>query len=116
MSKLLADAGAAVAINYVSNEQATRDTMDAIAAAGGRANVVQGDVARGADIDRIVAEVEGALGPVDVLVAHAGAGKRLPIEETTETDFVDTLQNNLTSAFLCSQAVLPGMRERKGAA
>ncbi len=113
VSKLLAEAGAAVAINYVSNEQAARDTMDAIAAAGGRAHVVQGDVARGADVDHMVAEVEGALGPVDVLVANAGAGKRLPIEETTEADFVDTLQNNLTSAFLCSQAVLPGMRERK---
>ena len=36
VSKLLAEAGAAVAINYVSNEQAARDTMDTIAAAGAR--------------------------------------------------------------------------------
>jgi 3-oxoacyl-[acyl-carrier protein] reductase len=113
VSRLLAEAGAEVAVNYVSNAQAANDTAAAIEAAGGKALVVQGDVSVGDDVTRMVADVEAALGPVDILVANAGAGKRLAIEDTTEADFVETLQNNLTSAFLCSQAVLPGMRERK---
>ncbi len=112
-SRVLAEAGAAVAVNYVANEQAARDTAAAIEAAGGRAFVVQGDVSVGDDVTRMVGEVEVALGPIDILVANAGMGRRLDIEDTTEADFNETLQANLTTAFLCAQAVLPGMRERK---
>lgn len=113
VSKALADAGAAIAVNYVSNEQAARETAMAIEAADGQAFVVQGDVSIGDDVTRMIGDVEAALGPVDILVANAGAGTRLAIEETTEDDFNGALQTNLTSAFLCTQAVLPGMRERK---
>lgn len=54
--------------------------------------------------------VEEHLGPIDILVANAGVSQRQEMEETTEEDFNMILKANLTSAFLCSQAVIPGMR------
>ncbi|MEP4886899.1 MAG: SDR family NAD(P)-dependent oxidoreductase [Alphaproteobacteria bacterium] len=113
ISHALAAAGAVVAVNYVSNADAARDTVAAIEAAGGRAAAVQGDVTENDDVLRMVSDAETALGPIDILVANAGVGVHQSIEETTEVDFNLGLQSNLTSAFLCSQAVLPGMRERK---
>tara|TARA_R110002110_G_scaffold2756_1_gene13339 strand:+ start:86467 stop:87207 length:741 start_codon:yes stop_codon:yes gene_type:complete len=112
ISHALAAAGAAVAVNYVLNADSARETAAAIADAGGRAAIVQGDVTVNDDVMRMVAETEAELGPVDILVANAGIGIRQTIEETTEDDFNHVLQANLTSAFLCSQAVVAGMRAR----
>lgn len=100
--KALAEAGAAVAVNYVSNADAANATVAEIESASGRACIVQGDVSVNDDVVRMVAEVEAELGPVDILVANAGTGIRQSIEETTEVDFNHILQSNLTSAFLCS--------------
>ena len=113
ISKALANAGAAVAVNYVSNADAAKATVAEIENGRGRACIAQGDVSVNDDVVRMVAEVESELGPVDILVANAGIGLRQSIEETTEADFNHVMQANLTSAFLCSQAVLPGMRERE---
>ena len=68
ISRALADAGAAVAVNYVSNADAARGTVAAIEAGGGRAAIVQGDVTENNDVMRMVAEMEAELGPVDILV------------------------------------------------
>ncbi|MDA0786940.1 MAG: SDR family NAD(P)-dependent oxidoreductase [Proteobacteria bacterium] len=112
ISHALADAGAAVAVNYVANADAAQETVSAIEAAGGRAVPVQGDVTVNDEVVRMVSTAEAELGPVDILIANAGIGIRQSIEETTEADFNLVMQANLTSAFLCSQAVVAGMRER----
>ncbi len=56
--------------------------------------------------------VETKLGAVDILVNNAGISEPCALEELTEPIFERTLAVNLTSAFLCTQAVLPGMRAR----
>ena len=61
----------------------------------------------------MVAAVERELGPVDILVNNAGVGIIRSVEELTEADFDTTIAVNLKSVFLCTQAVLPGMRARK---
>lgn len=61
----------------------------------------------------MIAEVESRLGVVDVLVNNAGAGTFCDIDTLTEVEFDRTLAVNLKSAFLCTQAVLPGMRARR---
>jgi 3-oxoacyl-[acyl-carrier protein] reductase len=109
---LLAEAGAAVGVNYVANEEAAASTVAAIEAAGGTAIAVRGDVTDKDAVTLMTGTVEDRLGPIDILVANAGISQRLEMEETTEEDFNNILQANLTSAFLCSQAVIPGMRER----
>jgi 3-oxoacyl-[acyl-carrier protein] reductase len=60
----------------------------------------------------MVAAVAAQLGPVDVLVNNAGIALRRGVDDLTEADFDRTIAVNLKSAFLCIQAVLPGMRER----
>ena len=109
----LAEAGCDVAVNYVSRQADAEQTAEAIEALGRRVLVVHGDVSKSADVTALVAEVEKQLGPVDVLVNNAGRATFESIEQMTEASWNDTLQLNLTSVFLTTQAVLPGMRARK---
>ncbi|MGJ4843633.1 SDR family NAD(P)-dependent oxidoreductase [Leifsonia sp. Le1] len=73
----LAQEGAAVAV-HGRDAEAAAAVRDRIVAAGGRATVVLGDVTEPDDIERMVAEVESQLGPIDVLVANAGATRCVP--------------------------------------
>ena len=57
--------------------------------------------------------IEAELGPVDVLVNNAGIAIIRGVDELTEAEFDLTLAVNLKSVFLCTQAVLPGMRARR---
>jgi 3-oxoacyl-[acyl-carrier protein] reductase len=61
----------------------------------------------------MVAEVEAALGSVEILINNAGIVHTQPLAEITTADWQNVLSTNLTSAFLVSQAVLPAMRERR---
>ncbi|MBS0548246.1 MAG: SDR family NAD(P)-dependent oxidoreductase [Proteobacteria bacterium] len=109
----LAGAGTAVAVNYREKKAEADATAQSIRAAGGRAMVVGADVSRGSEVARLIAAVEGELGPVDVLVNNAGVGLIRGIDDLTEQDFDLTIAVNLKSAFLCTQAVVPGMRARQ---
>jgi len=59
------------------------------------------------------AAVDEALGAVDILVNNAGAARFKPFAELTLADWQATMDANLTSTFLCTQAVLPGMIARR---
>jgi 3-oxoacyl-[acyl-carrier protein] reductase len=108
----LANAGAGVAVNYLQRRQNADAVVDAIGKNGGKAAAVQADVSDGAEVAAMVAAVERELGPVDILVNNAGAALHRSLDDLTEADFDRTLAINLRSAFLCTQAVLPGMRVR----
>lgn len=58
----------------------------------------------------MVAHVESELGPISILVNNAGIARPQKIEEITEGDWDEVIDVNLKSAFLVTQAVLPGMR------
>ena len=109
----LATAGCDVAVTYVSREADARATADAISAMGRRALVVKGDVGNSADVTALVAAVAAGLGPVDILVNNAGRVAFESIEQMSERSWNDIIQVNLSSVFLMTQAVLPGMRARK---
>lgn len=109
----LAEAGAAVAVNYLEQSAAAEGVVKAIRDTGGRAVAVCADVSRADEVARMMAETEKALGPVDVLVNNAGIGLVRTVDTLTEADFDLTVAVNLKSVFLCTQAVIPGMRERK---
>ena len=109
----LADAGAAVAVNYREKAVEAEAVADAIRAAGGKAIAVQADVSRADEVARLMATVERDLGPVDVLVNNAGVGLVRSVDTLTEADFDLTIAVNLKSVFLCTQAVIAGMRARQ---
>ena len=109
----LADAGASVAVNYVQKAAQAEAVASTIAARGGRAMAVAADVSQGAEVARMIAAVERDLGPIDILVNNAGIGLVRTVDELTEEDFDRTIAVNLKSVFLCTQAVIPGMRARQ---
>ena len=109
----LADAGAAVAVNYRERADDARSVVDAIRSAGGRAMAIGADVSRSVEVSAMVAAVVHELGPVDVLVNNAGLAIIRGVEDITEEEFDLTIAVNLKSAFLCTQAVVPAMRARK---
>lgn len=110
----LAELGAHVAIGYHDNEAGARQAKDAIAAAGGRAVVLQADVRQVDEIRGLVDRAADALGGVDILVNNAGSlVARFPIRDLTEAGWHEVLTLNLTSAVFASQAVAASMIERR---
>lgn len=108
----LAAAGAAVAAAYGRNAEAAAREVGAIEANGGRAATVGADLRRAEAAGELVEAVEDALGPVDVLVANAGAGRIASYENVDAALFDEALAVNLRSPYLLARRVLPGMRER----
>lgn len=79
----------------------------------GETMVAPADVTDPAAIDRLFADVEQAWGPVDVLVANAGAGTSAPVHRTTDEQWQRMLDLNLTAQFRCLRRALPSMLERR---
>ena len=90
----------------------TAAEVGAVAASGGAALAVAGDVSREVDVARLLAEHERVIGPCDLLVNGAGILARGPVEALDPVAWRACLEVNLTGAFLCARAVLPGMRAR----
>jgi 3-oxoacyl-[acyl-carrier protein] reductase len=109
----LAGDGAAVVVNYVGNAAAAAEVAADVERAGGQALAVQADVGIAADVTRLFEQAVERFGKVDVLVNNAGVGRQQPLDRITEADWDDLLRVNLTSVFLMTQAVLPGMRSRR---
>jgi len=109
----LAEAGADVAVNYRERESEAAEVVALIGGAGRRAIAVGADVSDSSAVAAMVRTVEAQLGAVDVLVNNAGIAIIRGVDELTEAEFDLTLAVNLKSAFLCTQAVLPGMRARQ---
>ena len=109
----LAEAGAAVVVNYRKRAEDAEAVVAAITAKGGRAMAVAADVSQATAVTAMVEQVAAALGPIDILVNNAGIAIVRSVDELTEDDFDRTILVNLKSAFLCTQAVLPAMRARK---
>ena len=109
---VLAEAGADVAVNYRERAEPAEATAGDIRRLGRRAEVVRADLARATEVARLVEVSESRLGPIDILINNAGISEPCTIEELSEELFDRTMTVNLKFAFLCTQAVLPGMRAR----
>ena len=112
ISEQLAAAGARVAVNYRSDHDSAAATVGAIQSAGGTAAAFAADVSVDDEVERLVQEVTGELGPVDLLVNNAGIFDYGGHQETTAELWRRTIDVHLTSAFLVSWAVKDGMIER----
>lgn len=105
--------GAAVDV-YGRDDAATDRVAATIRDRGGVAIAVTGDVTVLDDLEAIRRQIEDTLGPVDILVANAGASLAppAPLEQLTEQDWRATIDANLLATFLTLKCFLPGMKER----
>ncbi|MDW7691843.1 SDR family oxidoreductase [Flammeovirgaceae bacterium SG7u.111] len=109
----LAAEGAKVVINYFDNKEQAEETLAEIKEAGGDAIIVQGDMTKSADVNKMVSYAREVYGDeIGVLVNVAGGlVGRKTIEEMDEEFFNFLMQLNLTSVFLVTKAVVPFMPE-----
>ncbi len=82
---------------------------------GGRAIHLIANITSFTEIEAMRQQVEQQLGPIDILVANAGASLTMPgpIEQISEESWRATVDANLTATFLTIKSILPGMKERK---
>jgi glucose 1-dehydrogenase len=102
----LADAGAAVAVNYVADPEKARAVTDQIAAAGGRAIAVRADVASESEVEEMFEEACAVFGTLDIVVANAGLQRDAPFEAMTLAQWNMVINVNLTGQFLCARAAV----------
>jgi len=108
----LSDAGASVAVCARSEDEIS-GTAGEIAARNGHALAIRADVAERQDVERMIAEVERDMGPIDLLVNNAAvAGPVGAIAATDPDDWWRTMEINVRGPLYCSVAVLPSMLKR----
>ena len=96
------------------HEKTLKQTAAEIQKLGRQALAIVTDVSREKEVETLVQSAISEFGWVNILVNNAGvAGPTAPITNVSRNDWDETIAVNLTSAFLCSRAVLPGMIERR---
>jgi glucose 1-dehydrogenase len=106
IARALAEAGAAVAINYVSHPESAEALVAEIGEAGGTALAVQADVSSEPQVQAMFDEVLGNFGTLDILVNNAGLQRDAPVHEMSLADWNLVVGVNLTGQFLCSRAAI----------
>ena len=112
MAEALASEGYAVSVAARTARELDA-TVETIAAQGGTAVGISGDLTERETVERVVAETEERLGPVDVLVNNAGRAHAIgPIWEVDPADWWQDVEVSVRAAFLCCRAMLPSMLAR----
>lgn len=109
---LVAARGALVAVQDIDGKSA-EETVAKIAAAGGQAVSIVGDVAKPDECKRMAKEAEAKWGRVDVLVNNAGIHERRDLEAMEEIHFDRMFDVHVKGSFFTTQALVPGMKSRK---
>ncbi|MBU4533655.1 MAG: 3-oxoacyl-[acyl-carrier-protein] reductase [Eubacteriales bacterium] len=111
----LAQSGASVMINYVSNARAAEEVQDQILAGGGRAAVFKADVSSYDEAQKLVSAGAAEFGGVDILVNNAGITRDNLLLRMKEEDWDAVLTVNLKGAFNTTRAVMkPMLKARWG--
>ncbi|MEV0190668.1 SDR family oxidoreductase [Kitasatospora purpeofusca] len=105
IAKALAEAGAAVVVNYREDAEGAERVVAGITAEGGRAVAVRADVASGEDVRRLFDRAREEFGPVDVLVNNAGVATFAPLSAITPEEFQRQMSTNLLGTILTTQAL-----------
>ena len=113
IAKKLCEDGYSVAINYNHSEQRAKAFCSECALSGFETIAVKGDVSSSDDVRRIFSEIEEKLGPVDVLVNNAGVSLWGLFDTTSDEQWRNTVDTNLTGTFNCIRQAVPHMLRRK---
>src|SRR6516162_9432289 len=115
--------GRAIALAYASegaslvlasrSQEALEETRTMVEDLGCQALVVPTDISQEESVRNLAEQALGHFGRVDVLVNNSGiAGPTKPLWEITLAEWEETFSVNVTGAYLCCRAFLPGMMER----
>jgi NAD(P)-dependent dehydrogenase (short-subunit alcohol dehydrogenase family) len=105
-----------IAVNYHTSDEAAEDVAEAIRDAGQEAAVVGADVSEPDEAERLVETAAEAFGGVDHLVNNAGIDQHVYTEALSPEDFDRVMDVNVNSAFNCTKATLPHLRDSDMAA
>lgn len=113
--RLAAEAGYRVAVNFASNEQAANAVVADIAAQGGEAFAIRGDVGSEADIMAMFAAVDQRFGRLDALVNNAGVvDQKARLDEMDAARFERMMRINIVGSLLCAREAVRRMSTRHG--
>jgi NAD(P)-dependent dehydrogenase (short-subunit alcohol dehydrogenase family) len=116
-AKLAAAQGYTVCVNYTNKRVAADEVVGGIRKSGGNAIAVQADVAVEAEVVRLFAETDKALGRVTALVNNAGILQRqMRVEEMDAARIERVFAVNVTGSFLCAREAVKRMSTRHGGA
>ncbi len=109
--------GALVAVHYGKSEKEAWEVVSQIEAEGGKAFVVQADIASVASIGTLFEKLDAELirrtgaAKFDILVNNAGVAQEIPFAETTEAQFDYHFDINVKGMFFTTQQALPRLRD-----
>jgi enoyl-[acyl-carrier protein] reductase III len=112
----LAEAGAEIAVNYLTSRQAAEDTAREAQAMGRRAVVVKADVSERDDVETMVDFVRQHFGRLDIIVSNAASGGFRPLLSTTERNLEAAYNTNVRPLLFLAQAALPHLERQPGEA
>ena len=112
VARALAAAGAAVAVNYVTNAEAAHAIVDELKAGGVDAIAIRADVSKEDEVRALFREMFAAWGTIDILVNNAGLHRDAPFTEMTLEQWDFVLRVNLTGMFLCAREAVREMIRR----
>ncbi|WP_027927771.1 SDR family NAD(P)-dependent oxidoreductase [Amycolatopsis benzoatilytica] len=113
-ARLLAERGMRVVVNYLRSDQAAKQVVADIEAAGGQGMAVQADVRETAAVHAMTEQVRAAWGGVEVLVHNALTPYAIKsFQDMTWDELGGKLDDELRAAFTVTKAVLPAMTEQR---
>jgi 3-oxoacyl-[acyl-carrier protein] reductase len=108
---LFAQAGADVALNYVSNQKAAEEVLKNVEKLGRRCLVYKADISSRSDVDRMVGDILAKWGELDTLVNNAGVWTYLEMGRMDDAIYRETIGINVDGVFYATNAVVPAMKE-----
>jgi 3-oxoacyl-[acyl-carrier protein] reductase len=108
----LAQAGAAVVVNYRSDHTAANAVVEEITRLGGHAQAIAADVAAPPQVADLIEQVIAAHGRIDILVNNAGITRDNLLATMSDDDIGQVIATNLLGAFYCIRAIIPWMLRR----
>jgi 3-oxoacyl-[acyl-carrier protein] reductase len=112
--RMLARAGARVALNYRLERAGAELLAREIEASGGAAIAIGADVAQPAEVESMIEETVARHGGLDLLVNNAGIWKGAPIDELSDGEWNEMIATNLTGTFNVIRAAVPQMKRKGG--
>jgi 3-oxoacyl-[acyl-carrier protein] reductase len=112
-ARTLAEAGAAVVVNFRKTASLAEGLVEQIAASGGRAVAVGADLADPAGARTLIDRAVSAFGGVDILVNNAGAWTGAAIEEMPDSLIAESFATNLASVLYVTREVVPLMKKKR---